>query len=145
MTAKPAPVEDGRANGLRWVDATHMQLARFAEVFFEHQGAIPAALTERFKEKSQVGWSAIFDGTDACMAAVVKLTEAPDHPHLATRGTFIERDGIGQTASAPRFSRTTATPSMARVGQGARTREAFTSWSIEDVEAPIDSGVEVEG
>ena len=78
------------------------------------------------------------------MAAVVKLTEA-DHPHLATPGAFIERDGSAQTASAPRSSWTTATPSLARVRQGARAREAFTSRGIEDVEAPIDSGVEFEG
>ena len=32
--------------------------------------------------------------------------EAPDHPHNAARGTYVEIDGIVQPAPAPRFSRT---------------------------------------
>ena len=122
-----------------------MQLARFQEMFCEHLGAIRAALTESLKEKAQVGWSAIFDSTGACMAAVVPLTVAPDHPHLAARGTVVERDGIVQPVPAPRFSRTTARRSMAPGGPGARTREALTAWGIEDVDALIDRGVDVEG
>ena len=157
MTAMPAPGEDEWWNGLRWVDATHMHLARFEKVFWEHQGAIHAALTERFREKAQVGWSAILDSTGACMAAVVPLTVAPDHPHLAARGTVVERDGIVQPAPARWFSRRvpghrrragaghTARLSMAPEGPGARTREALTAWGIEDVEAPIDRDVDVEG
>jgi alpha-methylacyl-CoA racemase len=37
---------------------------------------------------------------------VVGLFEAPNHPHLAARKTFIEDEGGVQPAPAPRFSRT---------------------------------------
>ena len=105
---------------------------------------IRAALTERFREKTLAEWSAVFDGTDACVAAVVPLTRAAAHPHLAARGTFVEAAGIVQPAPAPRFSRTGATLSRPPGGPGAATREALTAWGIEDVDALIDSGAAVQ-
>ena len=47
MTAKPAPDEDVWWNGLRWVEAAHMQVARFEEVFWEHTGAVEDAKMRR--------------------------------------------------------------------------------------------------
>ena len=106
--------------------------------------AIRAALGARFKEKTQAEWSAVFEGTDACVAGVVSLTQAPTHPHLAARGTFVEQEGVVQPAPAPRFSRTPSTLSMAPGGPGAQTREALTVWGIEDVDALIHSGAAVQ-
>ena len=40
----------------------------------------------------------MFDGTDACVAPVLSMTEAPLHPHLAARGTYLDSDGIVQPA-----------------------------------------------
>ena len=58
-------------------------------------------------------WAAHFDGTDACVAPVLSLREAPHHPHLAGRGTFV--------ADAARPPRATHRP--APVGHpGARPR-----------------------
>ena len=61
-------------------------------------------------------WAEVFSGTDACVAPVLSLAEAPRHPHLAERGTFVEVDGVVQPAPAPRFSRSApdqpATPPM---------------------------------
>ena len=37
---------------------------------------------------------------------MLTLDEAPQHPHLQARGTYVEIDGITQPAPAPRFSRT---------------------------------------
>jgi alpha-methylacyl-CoA racemase len=34
--------------------------------------------------------------------------EAPEHPHLAARGTFVDVGGVRQPGAAPRFSRTAA-------------------------------------
>ncbi|WP_457207491.1 CaiB/BaiF CoA transferase family protein, partial [Nocardioides sp. P5_C9_2] len=73
-----------------------------------HHPAIRDALTARFRERTQAEWSEVFDGTEACVAPVVRHGEAPRHPHLAARGTFVEQDGITQPAPAPRFSRTPA-------------------------------------
>jgi alpha-methylacyl-CoA racemase len=105
-----------------------------------NHAAIRAALTARFTERTQAEWSEVFDGTDACVAAVVPLSEAPRHPHLAARGTFVERDGVTQPAPAPRFSRTPATLGGAPAVPGAHTRGALAAWGIGDVDALIASG-----
>jgi alpha-methylacyl-CoA racemase len=60
--------------------------------------------------KTQAEWSAIFDGTDACVAPVAGLGEAPLHHHNVARSTFVELDGIVQPAPAPRFLGTPAAP-----------------------------------
>jgi alpha-methylacyl-CoA racemase len=51
-------------------------------------------------------WERIFEGSDACVAPVLGLSEVAQHPHNAARATFVERDGVLQPAPAPRFSRT---------------------------------------
>ena len=53
--------------------------------------------------------------------------EAPLHPHMAQRGTFIELDGIQQPAPAPRFSRTPAQARSAPDDPDA----ALTRWGVE--------------
>jgi alpha-methylacyl-CoA racemase len=60
----------------------------------------------RFAERTRDEWAEVFAGTDACVAPVLTLTEAPEHEHLAARGTFTELAGVRQPAPAPRFSRT---------------------------------------
>ena len=55
--------------------------------------ALKETLTARFKERTQAEWAKVFDGTDACCAPVLPLTEAARHPHLQARGTYVERDG----------------------------------------------------
>jgi alpha-methylacyl-CoA racemase len=60
-------------------------------------------------------WVSQFAGTDACVAPVLTLEEAPEHPHNRTRGTFIELDGVIQPGPAPRYSTTrTAEPAAPR-------------------------------
>ena len=63
-------------------------------------------MTALFKTKTRDEWSAILEGSDACAAAVRGLFDAPNHPHLAARKTFVNVDGHVQPAPAPRFSRT---------------------------------------
>ena len=105
---------------------------------------IRGALIRRFKERTQAEWAEVFDGTDACVAPVVPLAEAPAHPHLAARGTFVERDGVTQPAPAPRFSRTASTISSGPALPGEHTREALVAWGIEDVDALIAGGAAVQ-
>jgi alpha-methylacyl-CoA racemase len=59
-----------------------------------------------FKTKTRDEWARILEGSDACAAAVLGLFDAPKHPHLAARQTFVTADGYVQPAPAPRFSRT---------------------------------------
>jgi len=51
-------------------------------------------------------WTAVFDGTDACVTEVVDPAAVTEHPHLAKRRTYIADDGLLQPAPAPRFSAT---------------------------------------
>jgi len=100
-----------------------------------------AAFAARFKEKTQAEWAQIFDGTDACVAPVLPLSEAARHPHLAARGTYVEHDGVLQPGPAPRFSRTPAALSTGPTKAGAQSREALTVWGIQNVDALIEAGV----
>jgi alpha-methylacyl-CoA racemase len=65
-------------------------------------------LAKLFRSRTRDEWAEVFAGSDACVTPVLTLTEAPTHPHLAARGSYVERDGVVQPAPAPRFSRTPA-------------------------------------
>lgn len=80
-------------------------------------------IAARVKEKTQAQWCAIFDGTDACVAPIVPLDEAIDHPHNAQRGNLVERDGVVQTGVAPRLSRTPGEIQSGPAVSGAQSRE----------------------
>ncbi|WP_062430148.1 CaiB/BaiF CoA transferase family protein [Herbidospora daliensis] len=62
-----------------------------------------ARLTEAFKTRTRAEWEAVFADSDACVAPVLDLAEAPGHPHNAARGTFVEVGGVAQAAPAPRL------------------------------------------
>ncbi|MFI5684143.1 CaiB/BaiF CoA transferase family protein [Streptomyces sp. NPDC051636] len=93
-------------------------------------GELRERVAARFKSRTREEWTALFEGTDACVAPVLSLREAPHHPHLAARGTFTEHGGITQPAPAPRFS---ATPTSVRTGParpGADTAAVARHWDI---------------
>lgn len=74
-------------------------------------------------------WCAVFDGSDACVAPVLDMDEAPEHPHNRARGTFIEVGGVIQPAPAPRFSRSTpATPRPPK--HGATGEDVLADWGF---------------
>jgi alpha-methylacyl-CoA racemase len=64
------------------------------------------AFEAAFATRSRDEWAEHFVGTDACVAPVLSLDEAPRHPHMAARDIFTEVDGVVQPRVAPRFSRT---------------------------------------
>lgn len=64
-----------------------------------------ARIQQRIAERTRDEWCRLLEGTDACVAPVLSVREAPLHPHNIARGTFVEIDGIVQPAPAPRFSR----------------------------------------
>jgi alpha-methylacyl-CoA racemase len=112
---------------------------------FDRAEELRSLITARFKEKTQSEWSALFDGTDACVAPILPMSEAVHHPHVKERGVFVERDGLVQPAPAPRFSRTEATLGLPPApGPGAHTRAALTAWGIDDVDGLIECGAAVQ-
>ncbi|MFJ6663206.1 CaiB/BaiF CoA transferase family protein [Streptomyces sp. NPDC091383] len=89
-----------------------------------------AAVAARFRDRTREEWTARFADSDACVAPVLSLREAPHHPHLAARSTFTDHGGITQPAPAPRFS---ATPTAVRTGPalpGADTETVARDWDI---------------
>ena len=63
-------------------------------------------LADVFRTRTRDEWCKIMEGTDVCFAPVLTMAEAPLHPHMAARKTFVNRHGVTQPAPAPRFSRT---------------------------------------
>ena len=78
---------------------------------------------EIVKTKTRDEWMAIFEGTDACVAPVLSIPEALEHPHNVQRQTFVEVAGIPQPAPAPRFDRTPAAISAPPPHAGQHTDE----------------------
>lgn len=65
-------------------------------------------LQETFRRKTRDEWAEEFAQSDACVSPVLSVDEAPRHPHLQSRSTFVEVGGMRQPAPAPRFSETVA-------------------------------------
>ncbi|MCY7338463.1 MAG: CoA transferase [Sphingomonas bacterium] len=57
--------------------------------------------------RARDAWAAHFARTDACVAPLLDLDEAPVHPHNIARRAFLDLDGVFQPAPAPRYSETT--------------------------------------
>jgi alpha-methylacyl-CoA racemase len=93
-----------------------------SQMNFAEWPALKARVAAAFKTRTRDEWTAIFDGTDACVSPVLSMGEAPSHPHNAARGTFVEASGVTQPAAAPRYSATPArAPVMATGDTGADT------------------------
>ena len=80
-----------------------------------------------FRTRTRAEWTDVFEGSDACVAPVLGLSEARAHPHNRARGTFTLVDGSPQPAPAPRFSRTAPGPPAPPPVPGQHTDEVLSS------------------
>jgi len=112
------PAEAPQWDRERWPELTR----RFAEVF---------------ETRTRDEWTTLFASVDACATPVYSLTEAPLHPHMAARGTFVEVDGVVQPGPAPRFSRTPGSISRPPADPGANTDTALKDWGVTDEELVV--------
>ncbi|MGW5116623.1 CaiB/BaiF CoA transferase family protein [Streptomyces noursei] len=101
-------------------------------------GDLRTAIAARFRTRTRDEWTAVFQESDACVAPVLSLREAPGHPHLAARGTFTEHAGLTQPAPAPRFSATPGTLRRAPALPGADTEEVARDWQLPGLPVPAD-------
>lgn len=67
--------------------------------------ALREAIAERLRTRTRDEWAAVFADSDACVAPVLTIDEAPRHPHAVARQAYVDLDGMVQPAVAPRFSR----------------------------------------
>ena len=96
-----------------------------------------------FATRTRDEWCALLAGTDACVAPVLDMAEAPLHPHNQARSAFVEIDGVTQPAPAPRFSRTApeAGAAAAAPGQHSAAVLADWGWSLDAIETLRSAGV----
>ncbi|MFA3878608.1 CaiB/BaiF CoA transferase family protein [Streptomyces sp. MMCC 100] len=96
-----------------------------------------------FRTRTRDEWCTLAEGEDVCFAPVLSLAEAPHHPHLRARGTFVEVEGVLQPAPAPRFSRTPGAVRSAPARPGQHTEEVLTDWGLtsDDLTALRAAGV----
>jgi alpha-methylacyl-CoA racemase len=109
-----------------------------------HWPELRSRFAARFKEKTRDEWAAAFAGTDACVAPVLRWTEAAQHPHIKARGSLVERDGVLQPAPAPRFSRTPAQLPDPPRPSGSDTRAVLADWGVDGVDDLLASGAAIQ-
>jgi alpha-methylacyl-CoA racemase len=89
---------------------------------------------EAFRARTRDEWTSAFEGSDACVAPVLTVAEAAEHPHIAARRVFVDHAGVRQPSAAPRFSRT---PSLLGAGPcrlGEHTIEVLREADLTDDE-----------
>ena len=65
--------------------------------------ALRGELASAFRQHPRAHWCGLLEGSDACFAPILSLSEAPEHPHNALRGTFANINGRIEPGPAPRF------------------------------------------
>ena len=102
-----------------------------------------SVFTAAFLTRTRDEWAAHFEGTDACVAPVLSLREAPHHPQLVARGTFApDAHGHPVPRAGPRLSDTPLSDPGPEPVVGADTTAYLRShgFSEAEVEALITSG-----
>lgn len=97
-------------------------------------GAMQAQFAAVFRTRTRDEWAALAAGTESCITPVLSMAEAPLHPHLKARGTFVEIEGVAQPAPAPRFSRTPASIQSPPARPGQHTRDVLRDWGFSDAD-----------
>ena len=119
---------------------------QFQQALFKGLALRPGSRREEIatviKSRTRDQWAAHFAGTDACVAPVLDLGEAPVHPHNIARRTFLDVDGVFQPAPAPRYSnsRLDRPDPPRREGQDNDLILAQLGYSAGDIDALRSSG-----
>ena len=102
-----------------------------------------AQLAATFKTRTRDEWSQLFEGTESCFAPVLTIDEAPQHPHLRARETYVDIDGVVQPMPAPKFSRSVPpTPQAATAWDANQAGKILRPWlDAGEVRAAREAGV----
>jgi alpha-methylacyl-CoA racemase len=85
---------------------------------------------EVFRTRTRDEWVASTAGRDACLAPVLSIDEAPEHPQMRAREVYAAFDGVRHPSPAPRFERTPANLRLAAPAAGRNSREALSDWGL---------------
>jgi len=87
-------------------------------------GRLRQCIADRFAERDREHWEKLFEGTDACVAPVLSMAEAPAHRHMAARANFAS----GTPAPAPRFGGHPGADPGRAPRAGEHTVEVLAGW-----------------
>jgi alpha-methylacyl-CoA racemase len=90
------------------------------------------SIAAQFRTRTRREWEEIFTGSDACVAPVLRMSEAPEHPHHRARRTFTTVEGVTHPGPGPRFSRTPGSISGSAPRPGQHTAEILEQLGIDD-------------
>ncbi len=99
--------------------------------------ALRARIAVLLKTQPRAHWCDKLEGSDACFAPVLTLTEAPLHPHLAARGTFVDVQGRTLPAPAPRLSRSGAREPTPGPRPGEHTDEVLRELGLDKLSPDV--------
>ena len=83
-----------------------------------------------FASRTRDAWTAVFAGSDACVAPVLDIDEAVTDPTAVARGVFASLDGVVQPAPAPRFSKGSVALRHSAPAPGQGGHEALVDWGF---------------
>ena len=89
-----------------------------------------ARFADVFRTRTRDEWVEAARGRDACLAPVLSIDEAPQHPQMQTRGVYAVFDGLRHPAPAPRFERTPSDLRRPTPAAGQDSREALADWGF---------------
>ena len=90
-----------------------------------HHAELTELLAGIFAGRSRDEWATLFEPTDACVAPVLTLGEAPAHPHNAARASYADSAGVTVAAPTPRFGATPAQLADAPPPVGVHTEQVL--------------------
>jgi alpha-methylacyl-CoA racemase len=95
-----------------------------------------------FATRARDEWAALFDGSDACVAPVLRMDEAAGHRHNIARHSFTELAGACSPRAAPRFSRSRNAEPSPPPEPGEHTIELLAEYGLGDqeIQALLDTG-----
>lgn len=83
-----------------------------------------------FATRTRADWVAAAAGHDACLAPVLTIDEASEHPQMKARDVYVAFDGVRHPSPAPRFSRTASELRQPASGPGCNSRQSLADWGI---------------
>ncbi|WP_369292812.1 CoA transferase [Variovorax sp. J22R115] len=90
--------------------------------------ALRAELGRILRSRTRDEWTASIEGSDACFAPVLTLSESPSHPRNAARNAFVEIEGVRHPTPAPRFSRSPSAIQGPSARQSSPVAQVLERW-----------------